>query len=286
MKKLLAALLCCAMLLSAMPLAVAENGTEEPIEAVETAVEVGEADLTEEPVEEYAAEESEEAEATEEAPVVEEVLPEAAEDEDEVEALPEEEAETAEAVVEVAEEAVEAAEEAPEVALEAAFDEPVPEEQVIENAEAEAEIAANSLPADGIPIDETNFPDPVFRACVLEDVDEDNNKVLSAGEIENTLELFVGVDDESSDVALRSLQGIEYFTYLVVLDCADSQLMDVDLSQNTMLEYLDLSCGQLTSLDIRNNTELKNLYVADNQLTSLDLSAIRCWNSLAARGTR
>lgn len=277
MKKLLAALLCCAMLLSAMPLAVAENGTEEPIEAVEAAVELEEADLTEEPVEEYAAEESEEAEATEEAPVVEEVLPEAAEDEDEVEALPEEEAETAEAVVEVAEEAVEAAEEAPEVALEAAFDEPVPEEQVIENAEAEAEIAANSLPADGIPIDETNFPDPVFRACILDDVDQDGNRILSANEIRNTYELYVygdydEEDDESTGEAVRSLEGIEYFTYLVSLNADNTQLTEVDLSQNTRLESLNLDYGKLTSLDVSANTELKYLSVANNQLDSLNIS--------------
>jgi len=71
---------------------------------------------------------------------------------------------------------------------------------------------------------------------------------------------------------IKSLQGIEYFTNLEVLDCSFNQLTNLDVSKNVNLAKLYCSNSQLTSLDISKNVNLTTLYCSENQLTSLDLS--------------
>jgi len=71
---------------------------------------------------------------------------------------------------------------------------------------------------------------------------------------------------------IKSLQGIEYFTALIYLNCYDCSLTVLDLTNNTALIYLNLSYCGLTVLDLSNNTALTILYVVGNKLTSLDLS--------------
>ena len=90
-----------------------------------------------------------------------------------------------------------------------------------------------------------------------------------------------------------SLQGIEFFKSLEILECESPLLtsLDVsantalkelycrnnlfaslDVSANTALEVLNCDGGTLASLDVSANTALKELYCGDNQLTSLDVS--------------
>ena len=71
---------------------------------------------------------------------------------------------------------------------------------------------------------------------------------------------------------VSSLDGIETFTGLTGLDCQDSGLSKVDLSNNTALEQVNLSGNNLTQLNISRNTELKRLEVSDNKLKKLDIS--------------
>ena len=116
-----------------------------------------------------------------------------------------------------------------------------------------------------IVIDKENFPDDIFREYLLgQDYGKDG--VLTEREIMNITEMDV------YDMDISSLQGIEYFTALTVLDCDDNELTTLDISKNTALVKLYCSMNYLTSLDITNNVALKRLLCYDNELTSLDVS--------------
>ena len=116
-----------------------------------------------------------------------------------------------------------------------------------------------------IAIDKENFPDDIFREYLLgQDYGWDG--VLTEREIMNITEIDV------YDMDISSLQGIEYFTALTVLDCDDNELTTLDISKNTALVKLYCSWNHLTSLDITNNVALKRLLCYDNELTSLDVS--------------
>ena len=139
----------------------------------------------------------------------------------------------------------------------------------------------------GIAIDETSFPDPVFRAYVAETCDTDSNGTLSDAEIANVTKIDVGSNK------ITSLAGIEVFTALTELYCYDNQLTTLDVSGCTALTELhcynnqlttldvsgcsslnELSCGinQLTQLDVRECSALTDLYCHTNQLKTLDVS--------------
>jgi Leucine-rich repeat (LRR) protein len=116
-----------------------------------------------------------------------------------------------------------------------------------------------------VAIDKENFPDDNFREYLL-DQDYGKDGVLTEREIMNITDMDV------YDMEISSLQGIEYFTALTMLDCEDNELTTLDISKNTALVKLYCSWNHLTSLDITNNVALKRLLCYDNELTSLDVS--------------
>lgn len=61
-------------------------------------------------------------------------------------------------------------------------------------------------------------------------------------------------------------------TALTFLYCHNNQLTNIDVSNNTALIYFVCGSNQLTNLDVRNNTALQTLGCESNQLTSLDVS--------------
>ena len=124
-----------------------------------------------------------------------------------------------------------------------------------------------------IAIDKENFPDDIFREYLLgQDYGKDG--VLTEREIMNITEMDV------YDMEISSLQGIEYFTALTVLDCDDNELTTLDISKNTALVKLYCAMNYLTSLDITNNMALVYLDCYDNELTSLDVSKNTALESL------
>ncbi|WP_281297393.1 T9SS type B sorting domain-containing protein [Flavobacterium limnophilum] len=75
-----------------------------------------------------------------------------------------------------------------------------------------------------------------------------------------------------SKKAITDLTGIQDFTSLKKLDCAENQLTNLDVTKNTAL--IDLNCdqNQLTSLDVTKNTALIYLGFNYNHIISLDLT--------------
>lgn len=125
---------------------------------------------------------------------------------------------------------------------------------------------------DGIPIDESHFPDPIFKAFVEKTADLNKNGYLSQDEISKQTSLTFW------NSHLENIKGIEYFTALESLDIYGSRIKTLDL---TGLDHL-------SSLFIRNNfslttlslalPNLKNLNCSYNALTSLVLKTPRLVN--------
>ena len=130
-----------------------------------------------------------------------------------------------------------------------------------------------------VKIDAVNFPDASFRNHLLNQVMYCSDGVLKDWEIANITSLSV------SGLGIRNLKGIEYFTALTYLTCAENKLTSFDVSKNTALEELWCGDNQLTSLDLSKNMVLNTLNCENNQLTSLDLSKntaltnLRCYNN-------
>ena len=128
--------------------------------------------------------------------------------------------------------------------------------------EGENGIAVQSA---GVAIDNTNFPDANFRT-VVENFDTNKDGSLSDTEIA----AVEAIDCYGKGIS--NLKGIEYFTSLDILWCADNQLTALDVSENTALRFLSCYTNQLTTLDVDKNTALEELYCYSNQLTKLDVS--------------
>ncbi len=119
----------------------------------------------------------------------------------------------------------------------------------------------------GIPINSATFPDAAFRTVISgSDYDRDGNGYLSSTEIGLTLNIYC------QGRGIRSLQGIQYFTDLQGLWCADNSISSVDLSGNPDLRGLWCSGNDFTSLDLSCNPELVWVYCFDCNLTSLNVS--------------
>ena len=140
------------------------------------------------------------------------------------------------------------------------------------------------------PIDEKNFPDPVFREYVRKIV---GNPVLTE-EKARQIEVLDVSDDNIKEVLgdrapITSLKGIRYLKYVRDLNCSGQELTTLNLVQNSRVEKLDCRGNQLTDLSFRTGSSLKYLYCSVNKFTALDLSKcselteLSCsWNQLTA----
>ncbi len=129
---------------------------------------------------------------------------------------------------------------------------------------------ATSLPEGLISITEQYFPDETLRALLSDQFDADKDGALSEQE-RNSITAII-VSDGYQGKKVTDLTGIEYFPNLTTLHCNGSQLTELDLSNNPLLEILYCNYNQLTALDLSNNTNLTVLDCSNNQLRTLDLS--------------
>ena len=120
--------------------------------------------------------------------------------------------------------------------------------------------------AGGVPVDAANFPDAVFRSYVSENIDTDGSGVLSESEIESVTEIIL------TEKGIEKLDGVENFTELKKLSCAQNQLGTLDLSSNKKLEYLNCWGNKLTELKLPDRHTLTELHCSGNLLTKLDVS--------------
>ncbi|CAM3910930.1 MULTISPECIES: T9SS type A sorting domain-containing protein [Flavobacterium] len=114
-----------------------------------------------------------------------------------------------------------------------------------------------------------NIPDANFKAYLV-----GNTAINTNGntEIECTeASAFTG-QISCPGLSISDLTGIEAFVNLTDLRCANNQLSNLDVTQNTSLTFLNCNENQLSSLDVTQNTSLTDLSCGINQLSSLNVS--------------
>lgn len=123
--------------------------------------------------------------------------------------------------------------------------------------------------ADGIPVDQNHFPDPVFRQWLLNEANIGGagaDGVLTPEELQSVTEIRVPA------MEITSLQGIEFFPELVTLICRNNLLTSLDVSSNPKLQTLLCDINRLMDLDLSHNPALTALNCETNQLTRLNLT--------------
>lgn len=123
-----------------------------------------------------------------------------------------------------------------------------------------------------VAIDESHFPDAVWRSVVSENFDTDADGYLSEAEALAVTRIspLSALKDDSESIA--DLTGVEYFTALTTLRAADVGLESIDVSGLPALTALDVQGNNLTSLDVSASSSLTDLNCRGNEaLTSLTL---------------
>ena len=116
-------------------------------------------------------------------------------------------------------------------------------------------------------INNTNFPDEIFRSYVSFNFDQNKNGYLSVSERDMVDEVDI------SNMGISNLKGLEFFPNLRILYCSYNQITTLDLTPFSELAYLDCSDNPLANLNLSNNLELIYLNcIGDNKLKNLYLS--------------
>ncbi len=113
----------------------------------------------------------------------------------------------------------------------------------------------------------TSIPDANFEAA-LEALGYDD--VSADGQVPTALiEVVASLD--ISDLSITDITGIEAFTALETLNCSNTDITTIDLSQNLLLEELYCANSSITSLDLSLHTALTVVDCSDNALESLSV---------------
>ncbi|MBE5900784.1 MAG: leucine-rich repeat domain-containing protein [Lachnospiraceae bacterium] len=146
--------------------------------------------------------------------------------------------------------------------------------------EDNASTESAGTPIQSVSVDKAHFPDDRFREYVSSTFDTNNDGVLSEDEIKEA------TDFSCSNMGIRSLAGIEYFTEARDLACDWNQLTELDVSKNRELDWLSCNDNQLTRLDVSGCTKLTWLDCSSNKLTKLDVSGCTQLKSLYCFGNK
>lgn len=137
-------------------------------------------------------------------------------------------------------------------------------------------LAALALPAgvfalgQDVDINETNFPDKIFRNWLL---DKGNLNGMGADGVLTSVELAQITALDLSDLGIGDLTGIGHFAALEQLNVNNNRLASLDLRQNPRLRSLYCATNVLEHLDVTGCPELVDLNCERNRLTSLNLSS-------------
>ena len=113
----------------------------------------------------------------------------------------------------------------------------------------------------------TYIPDPNFEnALIFEGIDD----VLDDSVLTSAIDTLTFLDLEP--FRITDLTGIEAFTSLASLNCANNNISNLDVSSNTSLNYLFCTANNLSVIDVSSNLALTHLHCALNNLTVLDVS--------------
>lgn len=121
-----------------------------------------------------------------------------------------------------------------------------------------------------VAINENYFPDANFRDYVSKlDGRIDGRRDGALDKKESAL-----TEVNISNLTIRDLEGIKYFTELEKLDCTQNRLWDLNLSRNIKLKQLHCENNILTQLNLENQVDLEFLDCSNNRLTCLNLPSM------------
>ena len=120
-----------------------------------------------------------------------------------------------------------------------------------------AVLMPGEMRAQSVEINETNFPDAVFREYLLNYFNDGNGNLSESAKTQD--EFDMSYND------IKDLTGIEYLSGMHQLDCSHCQLTKLDLSKNIYLSDLWAKDNQLTSLNLT-GTEASRIWIQFNQL--------------------
>ena len=135
-----------------------------------------------------------------------------------------------------------------------------------ENGNGVSAQADAAVPEGYIAINEKNFPDKNFRDYVAGEWDKNHDNCFSPSEIAKAT--WISCDNREID----SLEGIQFFTEIWLLECYYNNLKTIDLSNNKKLSYINCHHNQLKELDVSGLPLLKTFYCGYNALPSIDVS--------------
>ena len=154
---------------------------------------------------------------------------------------------------------------------------PAVSENHITYADADASLIydADTVLADAVHpqwiVNKTNFPDAFFRDYVLNNIDQDSNGFLSEEEIASVTWIDCSGNGEERGI-IESLEGLEIFQNLELLDCSYNRIGELDVSNNPKLKTIDCSVNRLGGyLDVTSNPALETLWCYSNWLEDVDL---------------
>lgn len=123
---------------------------------------------------------------------------------------------------------------------------------------------SNQQPAkDAIALDETTFPDALFRTYIQKNFDKDGNGELSGEELSSVIAIIA-----PEDSSLTSLQGIEYFTELQTLTFSNTGVTSIDLTNNTKLTFISCENTPVADLILPADSPLQCQVNEDGTVTS------------------
>ncbi len=137
---------------------------------------------------------------------------------------------------------------------------------------------AFTIQAQIVAIPDVTFKDALVNSLCVDttgngvydsDVDTNNDGEIQLSEAQAVLRLHV------ANKSIKSLQGIEAFTELKILNTGQNQLTDIDLSKNTKLVNLFVNDNALTEIDLSKNLSLVILNCWGNQLSNLEVSMLK-----------
>ena len=140
-----------------------------------------------------------------------------------------------------------------------------------EEQENGASAQADSVDSEFVGINNTNFPDSVFRKYVEDNIDKaDTTSGKKDGKLSKTERdavTEINIDNQNC----TDLTGIAYFANLTTLRCQQNGLKELNLEYNKNLTNLNCSYNKLTTLDVSKNAKLSTLQCANNGMKKLNL---------------
>ena len=140
-----------------------------------------------------------------------------------------------------------------------------------EEQENGASAQADPVDSEVVEINNTNFPDSVFRKYVEDNIDKADTTGQKDGKLSQA-ERDAVTEISITNTNCTDLTGIAYFANLTELNCYHNQLTTLDVSKNAKLSALRCYNNGMVELNLGDITHLTLLECNDNSLTELDVS--------------